>query len=256
MPEIMKTTGLPWLNVKAYQDSTVLVAQAHADDADWGCGGTAAMLADAGARVVYLVATKGDAGTNDPDMTRDKLVELRREEQRAANEILGVDETVFWDYADGRLNEAEDLVPRVTSLVRELQPDLVITFDPDWPEHSMHPDHRAIAIAAMRAAQFSNLSLTYTDEPAEPFQCKELLLFGPRRPNVWVNVWKHTFKKLSALAAHESQMVHLVPDQLLKLLNKMVERGDKPPVRLVAGLLHRDFIIEPFRRPKGMGLEH
>lgn len=257
MPEIMPQLSLPWLDFNKYKGKTVLVAQAHADDADFGCGGAVARLADAGADVVYVVATKGEAGSAEPGMTKDALTEIREQEQRDANAVLGVRETVFLGHGDGRLNRVTDLDKIMTDIVRERKPDLIFTFDPDWPEHSMHPDHYAIAIAAMRAAQFSPLSLTYTDDaPAEPFQCGEVLLFGPRKPNVWVNVSQYSFKKLEALAAHKSQMVHLLPKKLYDLMYKMVEGGDRFDKRILAGLLHTSFIVEPFRRPKGMGLLH
>jgi hypothetical protein len=43
-----------------------LVVSAHPDDADFGAGGTAALLAQAGWEVRYLVVTDGSKGSDDP----------------------------------------------------------------------------------------------------------------------------------------------------------------------------------------------
>jgi LmbE family N-acetylglucosaminyl deacetylase len=238
----------PWFPIGKYEDSTVLVTQAHTDDADWAAGGAVARLAAAGARVVYVVATKGEAGSNEPGMTKEKLTEIRQQEQRDANAILGVQETIFLGHEDGRLNRVKDLDEQIIALVREHKPELILTFDVDRPEYFMHPDHRAIGLATLRAAQFSGLSLTYTDTEAEPFTCKEVLLYDPPAPNSFVPVQQYSFEKLQALAAHKSQMVHLLPDWLHKIMYDIVERGNRLDTRLIARALHYSFLVEPFRR--------
>lgn len=245
----IRMPGPPWLNAKKYSGKTVLVPHAHTDDADWACGGAVAKLAAAGAEVIYVVATDGDAGTSDASISREELIETRRNEQREANEILGVADTIFLGHQDGRLHRVPDLEEQIMKLVRQYKPALVITFDPEWPEHHMHPDHRAIAIATIRAATFSTLSLTYGDgEHQEPHRCDEVLLWGPKRPNVWVDVTKYTYAKFSALAAHHSQMEHILPKPLHDLMYKMIDAGENPLTKIVPGLLHPSFFVEPFRR--------
>lgn len=248
MPNLYPNIVAPWISINKYKDSTVLVTQAHADDADWAAGGAVARLAAAGARVIYVVATKGEAGSSEPGMTKEKLAEIREQEQRDANQILGVSETLFLGHPDGRLNRVTDLDEQIIHLVREYKPELIFTFDVDRPEYFMHPDHRAIGLATLRAAQFSGLSLTYTDTEAEPFLCKEVLLYDPPAPNTFVPVQQFTYKKLQALAAHKSQMVHLLPGWLHKILYDIVDRGDRLDTRLMARALHYSFTVEPFRR--------
>ncbi len=51
-----------------------LVVAAHPDDADFGAGGTAALLAQAGWEVRYLVVTDGAKGSDDPAFTPMQLV--------------------------------------------------------------------------------------------------------------------------------------------------------------------------------------
>lgn len=257
MPEIFSLPKLPWLTINNYGGSTVLIVQAHPDDADFACGGTAARLAEAGANVIYVVATNGEAGTNDASMTKERLTEIRRAEQREANAALGVNGTIFLGHEDGRLRRVPDLDEQIIALLRKHRPALVFTFDPGWPEHNMHPDHRAVGIATIRAAQFSNLALTFTGgESAEPFQCGELLLYGPRRPNLFVDVSKYSFMKLKALAAHRSQMEHMLPPWAHKLMYGLVDRGDTALSRIVPSALHHSFWLETFHRCRGTGLKY
>ena len=248
MSKFMPNIVTPWFPISKYRGSTVLVTQAHADDADWACGGTLAKLASAGADVVYVVATKGEAGSCEPGMTKEKLTAIREQEQRDANRILGISETIFLGHSDGRLGKVQNLDEQIIALVRDRKPDLIFTFDVDRPEYFMHPDHRAIGLATLRAAQFSGLSLTYTDAAAEPWVCKEVMLYDPPRPNTFVPVGEFTFKKLEALAAHRSQMVHMLPAWLHEIMYKLVERGDHLETQLAARALHYTFTVEPFRR--------
>src|SRR3990172_2065836 len=60
-----------------------LVIAAHPDDSEFGCAGTAALWARDGWEVYYLICTDGSKGSEDPEMTPEKLVPLSREEQRA-----------------------------------------------------------------------------------------------------------------------------------------------------------------------------
>jgi hypothetical protein len=55
------------------------------------------------ARVTYALLTNGAAGSSDPQMTRERLAELREAEQRAAAKVLGVDQVEFLGYEDGLL---------------------------------------------------------------------------------------------------------------------------------------------------------
>ena len=63
-----------------------LVVSPHPDDAEFGCGGTVARLTQMGKEVCYLVATNGNKGGRDTDMTADYLVNTRQDEQRRAAE--------------------------------------------------------------------------------------------------------------------------------------------------------------------------
>src|SRR5436189_4234733 len=81
----------------------VLLVAAHPDDPEFSSGGTVARWVRAGIEVIYVVATSGDKGTPDREMTGDRLSNMREQEQRAAAARLGVKEVVFLRFPDGEL---------------------------------------------------------------------------------------------------------------------------------------------------------
>ena len=81
--------------------SSVLVVTPHPDDFEFGCAGIVAKWIKEGAKAVLVVATNGDKGTDDPEMTSENLAAIRREEQLEAGRVLGLSEVVFLDYPDG-----------------------------------------------------------------------------------------------------------------------------------------------------------
>src|SRR5512136_1025381 len=79
---------------------------AHPDDQEFTVAGTLAKWTRAGCKVVSVIITSGDAGSN--EVTRNaaykpELAVLREAEQSAANAVLGIQETIFLHYPDGEL---------------------------------------------------------------------------------------------------------------------------------------------------------
>ena len=76
---------------------------AHPDDPEFFCGGTFARWAAEGAEIIFVLATSGDKGSSDPEMTGEKLVAIREAEERNAAAALGVKDVIFLRYPDGEL---------------------------------------------------------------------------------------------------------------------------------------------------------
>ena len=76
-------------NVNDAQPKRALAIAAHPDDTEFGCSGTAALWSQQGWEFYYLICTNGNKGSDDPDMTPEKLAPIRQEEQRAAAGSLG-----------------------------------------------------------------------------------------------------------------------------------------------------------------------
>jgi hypothetical protein len=81
---------------------TLLAVLAHPDDESFGLGGTLALYARRGHRVILLCATRGEAGTVDPEYLRgfSSIAELRESELRCAAQHLGLDAVHFLGYRD------------------------------------------------------------------------------------------------------------------------------------------------------------
>ncbi len=193
---------------------SAMVIVAPPDDAEFMTAGTVARWTRAGARVVYVVVTKGDKGSDDPEMTPEKLARIREEEQRAAAAILGVEEVVFLGYPDAYLQYTLELRRDLVRLIRRYRPEVVVTFDPTTrffrDSYTNHPDHRVTGDAAVDAVYpAARDRLTFAEllaEGLEPHKVRELWLGTTHEPNFWVDIGSVLEVKRQALLAHPSQL--------------------------------------------------
>ena len=107
--------------------ATILAIHAHPDDIEFLAGGTMAILAAAGNRVVFVSMTPGDCGSHQHGP--DEIADIRRREAASAARLVGADYrcaefrdlAVFSDDASRR---------RVTEILRQVQPEVVVTSSP------------------------------------------------------------------------------------------------------------------------------
>jgi len=210
-----------------------MVVFAHPDDAEWGSSATVAKWIREGVVVEYVCVTDGSAGWNGPDMTRERLTALRREEQLAACAALGVAHCEFLEYVDGHVEATADLRRDITRQVRRFRPDVLVVPDPSrlWDRergYINHTDHRAVGMAC--------LAVVNPDSPSRPM-FPELLEEGLEPfeiPNLWMPVWaedadtavdvSETIEaKVEALRCHRSQIHDWPVDEWVKARAK--ERG-------------------------------
>ena len=202
---------------KEYTPKRAMSIQAHPDDQEFSIGGTLAKWTRAGCEIVSVVITSGDSGSNDP--TKDGaykpiLAKLREDEQRAANQVLGVKEAIFLHYPDGELEPTIPLRKELARLIRIHKPDVVLTGDPDgWfygSEYFNHPDHRAAAQAACEAVfPSAGTRLIFPDLLAagyEPHNVKRLYIHENEKTDTWVDISETIETKIKALKKHESQI--------------------------------------------------
>jgi len=193
----------------------VLGIFAHPDDSEFSCGGTAALWADAGAQITYVIITNGAAGSNDPNQDLAELVRIREAEQRAACAVLGVQKVIFLGYADGTLQPTIELRRELTRIIRQFKPDRVFTGDPTavfyGTEYINHPDHRAAAEAAIYAVFPSAVTRPIFPELLaegyEPHQVKEVYISGDdTHNNTHIDISSTLERKIEALRCHKSQL--------------------------------------------------
>jgi LmbE family N-acetylglucosaminyl deacetylase len=129
---------------------------AHPDDDTFACSGTVALHAsEEGFRFALVHVTSGEAGMiSDPSLaTRENLGEVREEEDRRSWIALGraPDRHDFLRYPDGGLGEVsfDELVERIAGILRDEQPDVVITLGPEGV--TGHIDHITVGRATTEA---------------------------------------------------------------------------------------------------------
>lgn len=208
--------------MSAFKDSgtaieRALVVTAHPDDVDFGAAGTVASWTSAGVEVVYCVCTPGDAGGFDTS-SREQMSRTRQDEQRAAASAVGVSDVRFLDHQDGRVTADLRLRRDITEVIRSVRPERVLTHSPEinWAHIALsHPDHRAVGEAALAAVYpdarngFAHPELLERD--LRPWSVTELWMSEAteERANRAVDITEHVGTKLTALAAHRSQVAHL-----------------------------------------------
>ncbi|HLA42740.1 MAG TPA: PIG-L family deacetylase [Aggregatilineales bacterium] len=147
-------------------DLRILCVYAHPDDEVFCAGGTVARYAAAGAEVMIVSATPGDAGQiRDANAaSRRTLRKVRLQEFSRSCETLGVKHVICWDYGDGTLQDVDfrELTGRIVQIIRSFRPQVVITFGNDGGYG--HPDHIAISRAATAACRLSADAGQYTHQ--------------------------------------------------------------------------------------------
>lgn len=191
----------------------MLVVSAHPDDVDFGAAGTVAAFVAAGVEVAYCLVTDGEAGGGDRTMARADMAALRREEQRAAADCVGVTDLTFLGYPDGRLQPTLELRRDLARVVRRFRPQRVIVPSPErmWDRlFASHPDHLAAGEAAVAAvypdAQNPFAHPELLEEGLEPWTVSDLWLMAFPVPTLAVDVTATFPRKLDALLSHRSQV--------------------------------------------------
>jgi len=137
------------------REQSLLVVLAHPDDESFPIGGTLAKYAAEGTHVTLISATRGEAGI--PWTSPPATAAIRERELRAAAAVLGIAEVRFLDELDGMLFQADQarIIERLTAAMRELHPQVVITFGPDGI--SGHADHLVVHHLTMAAFDQSGI---------------------------------------------------------------------------------------------------
>lgn len=151
--------------------SRIFAVFAHPDDETFLAGGTLAKYAAQDCEVFVACATHGEGGRRGEyeDLSTQEFARLRRREMKAACQALGVNEPIFLGCADQQLarNCWNSAMIEVVQYIRDLKPDVVITFGPDGV--SGHPDHVALSqIVTSAVSGAGNRTLIARGDPFRP----------------------------------------------------------------------------------------
>lgn len=178
---------------------------AHPDDETFLSACLIRQLADQGEEPVLLLATKGDAGKKNGDvshLTNEQLAVVRVKEMEQAAVILGLAAVEHLGYPDGKLREVEPVgfVEAITQFINKFQLEAIFTFPEDGG--NFHPDHIAIsqmATAAVLSGRCPTVQKVYY------FMTTTLLQEG-YLPAITVDTKPQWAMKAEALRAHQSQI--------------------------------------------------
>ena len=186
----------PEMDILPYQTTSlvgekVIVFAPHPDDETFGCGGAIAAHCKHGDRVKVIVLTNGDKADTLNRYSREEYVEIRKSEAQQAGVILGVNNIEFWGYPDRGLKPDENLISRLSNLLKDYKPTLIYCPSPT----EAHPDHRVTSQAVWETL------LRVKTLPKVAFY--ELLV--PFRPNTLVDITLYIEAKKNAIKTYKSQ---------------------------------------------------
>lgn len=188
----------------------LLVFGAHPDDPDFAAGGIAAKYRQLGHSVRFVSVTNGASGHH--QMSPEQLALRRRAEARTAGNTLGIDYDV-WDNPDGELEPSLEVRRQVIRLIRQFQPDLLLTHRPN----DYHPDHRYSSMLVQDAAYMVTVPHICPDvrhlerDPVIMYVADRFEKPYPFAPTVIVDIEEVWQKKLEMLHCHTSQMYEWLP---------------------------------------------
>ena len=171
------------------QGGRVLAFGAHPDDLEVGAGGLLARLSAEGAEVTLaIVSIPSD-------------VERRRDEARAAAELIDADLFVVYEDRPARVEDIpmHELVRRFDTIVGDVRPDLVITHS----ANDLHWDHGLVNRATVSALRRTPCDLlAYLSSPEMNAQARAI-------GNCFADITGYVETKLAAISCHASQLPKL-----------------------------------------------
>jgi LmbE family N-acetylglucosaminyl deacetylase len=190
----------------------IVVAGAHPDDPESGCGGTIARLSDAGHEVVALYLTRGERGIQGKSL--EQAAGIRTAEAEKACKILGA-RPVFAGQIDGDTEVNQRRYADFRGLLEAQRPDVVFTH---WPVDT-HRDHRACSHLVYDA--WLGLGKRFALYYFEVLTGEQTQNFAPTD---YVDIGATEARKREATMAHASQN----PEEFYPLHDRMNRfRGDE-----------------------------
>jgi LmbE family N-acetylglucosaminyl deacetylase len=196
---------IPYQAVRAVGQGPALVLAPHPDDEVLGCAGAILRHAGMGDPIRVIILTDG-GGWQVDEAGREAYAARRRQESREAAAILGYGEPQFWEYRDRELCYGEPLVQRLCEAVVAAAARWLYAPSP----YELHPDHRALALAALEAARrvAGQLNLALYE------------IGAPLSPNRLLDITDLIERKRRALACFTSQLEVQAYDRHIEALNR------------------------------------
>jgi LmbE family N-acetylglucosaminyl deacetylase len=171
----------------------IIVAGAHPDDPESGCGGTMALFSAIGHEVVSAYLTRGEAGI--PGKSHEEAASIRTAEALKACKILGA-RAEFLGQIDGSTEITKDRYDDIYKFFEKENPDIIFTH---WPVDT-HRDHRICSILVYDA--WLNLG---KKSPLYYFEVESGIQTQNFSPSEYINIGPVITQKTASCMAHASQ---------------------------------------------------
>jgi LmbE family N-acetylglucosaminyl deacetylase len=207
-----------------------VIFQPHSDDAVWFAGGLVLKLTKAGKDVTLVTMTDGRLGSTDAAMTPERLIAIRKAEDQAAGEALGVRKHIYLPFQDGSLPRCGETTREMIRIIRQEKPDAIMAPDP-WLAYEAHQDHINCGISAAESTIFCNLPLYMPEIPPHDFQY--VVFYTTNRPNQYVDIEAEHEAQVSALGLFKSQFTPKTLEMATQYLSlKATELGSAHGMKL------------------------
>jgi 4-oxalomesaconate hydratase len=193
------------------QSRSLLVVGAHAADFVWRAAGVIAAVTKRGGKVSVVALSYGERGESgelwkEPGQTIENVKRIRHEEATRAAQVLGATFQCF-DLGDYPLQVDAQALERLTNLIRELAPDVIITHTERDP---FNPDHPVASTFVQRAGILASGSGVASGFPT--IKPAELFLFEPHQPE-HCGFIPTTFVEITAVFSLKQQAMEVMAAQ-------------------------------------------
>jgi LmbE family N-acetylglucosaminyl deacetylase len=173
------------------QLGTILSVWAHPDDETFSAAGIMAAAVRNGQTVVCVTATKGEAGSQDPERWPPQtLGATRSKELTQALQIIGVSEHHWLGYHDGQCERVDpaQAVAKIADLITTINPDTILTFGPEGL--TGHPDHQAVSSWVTEAVEAASSPAVIYQVRVDQEKYARFLRQADAKLNIFFNIDK------------------------------------------------------------------
>ncbi len=187
-----------------------LAVVAHPDDMEYGAASAVARWTEQGKTISYVLVTDGEAGIE--VMAPEEVGPLRRAEQTASCQVVGVDDVEFLGRPDGLVVADLDLRADLAAVIRRYRPEIIlsINFRDSWGGPSWnHTDHRAVGVALLDAVRDAANPWLFPDR-GEPWGGVRMVAFsGSPQATHAVDVTETLDAGIASLDCHRTYLDNL-----------------------------------------------
>ncbi len=192
----------------------ILVIAAHPDDEVIGMGATIKKLSKNNKIILCVVSEGATAQYEDK-----KMIKVRRDACKSAGKILGVQEFIFLDFPDMKLDAIPHLEinRELEKIIKKYRPKIVYS----TPYTDLNKDHQKVFESCLVATR-------PTSSAVKQLLCYEILGISkePFHPNVYEDITKEISHKITAFKKYKSEVMKFPhPRSILSIESLAIYRG-------------------------------